>query len=87
MSRKTCCRSATSKWVIASGMGEGAGISIIDSEAKTARRFYTGTAKPDLKMYPDCATAPASFNSHGIALAADADGGHLHALFRHPSAV
>ena len=57
-----------SKWVIASGMGEGAGISIIDSDAKTARRFYTGTAKPDLKMYPDCATAPDRFNSHGLAL-------------------
>src|SRR5882724_8054543 len=57
-----------SKWVIASGMGEGAGISIIDSQAKTARRFFTGASRPDLKMYPDFATAPVRFNSHGIAL-------------------
>ena len=57
-----------SKWVIASGMGEGGGISVIDTEAKTARRFFTGAARPDRKMYPDCAAAPASFNSHGLAL-------------------
>jgi len=58
----------TSKWVIASGMGPGGGISIIDTEAKTARRFFTGASKPDAKMYPDCAKAPDSFNSHGLAL-------------------
>ena len=58
----------TSKWLIASGMGAGGGISIIDSQAKTVRRFFTGISNPDLKMYPDCATAPASFNSHGLAL-------------------
>ena len=58
----------SSKWVIASGMGEHGGVFLIDSEAKTARRFFTGTSKPDLKMYPDCAAAPAGFNSHGIAL-------------------
>jgi hypothetical protein len=57
-----------SKWVVASGMGEHGGIFLIDSQAKTARRFFTGTAKPDRKMYPDCAAAPTSFNSHGIAL-------------------
>jgi len=57
-----------SKWVIASGMGEHGGIFLIDSQAKTARRFFTGTAKPDREMYPDCAAAPANFNSHGIAL-------------------
>jgi hypothetical protein len=49
-----------SKWVIASAMGEGGGISIIDTEAKTARRFFTGVAKPDKKTYPDCTAAPAS---------------------------
>src|SRR5258706_2888217 len=57
-----------SKWVLASGMGEGGGISIIDTEAKTARRFFTGVARPDKKTYPDCTAAPASFNSHGLAL-------------------
>jgi hypothetical protein len=57
-----------SKWVIASGMGDNGGISIIDTDAKTARRFFTGTSKRDPKMYPDCAGAPQNFNSHGIAL-------------------
>jgi len=57
-----------SKWLIASGMGDNGGIAIIDTEAKTARRFFTGAAKLDRKLYPDCAQAPASFNSHGIAL-------------------
>jgi hypothetical protein len=58
----------SSKWVIASGLGDNGGISIIDTDAKTARRFFTGTSKPDRNMYPDCAQAPQSFNSHGIAL-------------------
>jgi hypothetical protein len=57
-----------SKWVIASAMGENGGISIIDAEAKTAKRFFTGAMKPDRKMYPDCAAAPAGFNTHGLAL-------------------
>jgi hypothetical protein len=58
----------TSKWVIASGMGEHGGIFLLDTDAKQARRFFTGASKPDLKMYPDCPSAPTSFNSHGIAL-------------------
>jgi hypothetical protein len=57
-----------SKWVIASGMGSQGGIFLLDTEAKAARRFFTGTSKPDLKMYPDCAAVPTSFNSHGLAL-------------------
>ena len=57
-----------SKWIVASGMGDHGGIFLIDSDAKTARRFFTGAAKADLKRYPDCAAAPANFNSHGMAL-------------------
>src|SRR5262249_29008231 len=57
-----------SKWVVASGMGEHGGIFLLDTEAKKGRRFFTGASKPDVKMYPDCPSAPASFNSHGIAL-------------------
>jgi len=57
-----------SKWVIASGMGEHGGIFLLDTEAKVARRFFTDASKPDRRMYPDCAGAPTSFNSHGIAL-------------------
>ena len=35
-----------SKWVIASGMGEHGGIFLIDTEAKTAKRFFTGAPSP-----------------------------------------
>jgi hypothetical protein len=57
-----------SKWLVASGMGEHGGIFILDSAAKTARRFYTGVQQPDRRLYPDCVAAPVRFNSHGIAL-------------------
>ena len=57
-----------SKWIVASGMGDKGGIFLIDSQAKTAKRFFTGAVKADRKTYPDCASAPASFNSHGLAL-------------------
>src|SRR5262245_26139696 len=40
----------SSKWVIASGMGDHGGIFLLDAEAKKAQRFFTGASKPDLKM-------------------------------------
>src|SRR3954469_14257760 len=58
----------TSKWVIASGMGEHGGVFLLDTEARKARRFFTGVSKPDLKTYPDRAAPPQSFNTHGLAL-------------------
>lgn len=61
-------RIGTSKWLVASGMGEHGGIFLVDTEAKKARRFFTGASKPDLRMYPDCAAVPAKFNAHGLAL-------------------
>jgi hypothetical protein len=56
------------KWVIASGMGERGGLSLIGTEAKTARRFFTGASKPDTRLYPDCPKVPDNFNTHGLAL-------------------
>lgn len=56
-----------SKWLVASGMGENGGVFLVDSQAKTAHRFFTGAAKADAGMYPGCAQ-PTKFNSHGIAL-------------------
>ena len=60
----------TSKWLVASGMGKGGGISLIDTQAKTAMRLYTGQSRPDRKLYPDCATPPdvAVVDTHGLAL-------------------
>ncbi len=62
-----------SKWIVASGMGEGGGINLIDSDARTARRFYTGAAaelRADRRRYPDCPAPPdiTPFNAHGLAL-------------------
>ena len=52
-----------SKYLLASGMEKGGGVSLIDSEAKTARRLYTGQSRPDRKLYPDCPTPPQSVRS------------------------
>ena len=59
-----------SKYLLASGMEKGGGLNLIDTEAKTARRLYTGEARPDRKLYPDCPAAPdiKVLDSHGIAL-------------------
>src|ERR1700754_619499 len=40
----------SSKWVVASGMGEKGGIFLLDTEAKKAARFFPGASRPDLKM-------------------------------------
>ena len=37
----------TSKWLVASGMSKGGGISLIDTAANTARPLYTGQSRPD----------------------------------------
>lgn len=61
----------TSKWLVASGMGKGGGISLIDTAAKTARRLYTGQSRPAPKLYPDCAAPDVVvLDTHGLALRA-----------------
>ena len=45
------------RWIIASGMKEGAGIKLVDTDAKTLRPFYTGQPaqqRPDKKQFPNC---------------------------------
>ena len=61
------------RWLIASGMKEGAGLKLVDTDAKTARLFYTGGAaqqRPDKKLFPNCPAPPdaSTFNAHGIYL-------------------
>ena len=61
------------RWLVASGMKEGSGLKLVDTDAKTARVFYTGgpaQQRPDAKMYPNCPAAPdaKSFNAHGLYL-------------------
>ncbi len=72
------------KWILASGMTEGGGLNIIDSDAKTVRAFYTGAAgqiRQDKKRYPDCPAPPdvARLNTHGLGLRAK--GGGLYTLY------
>src|SRR4051794_37811382 len=61
------------RWLIASGMREGAGLKLVDTAAKTARPFYTNSAaqqRPDKTLFPNCPAAPdvSTFNAHGLYL-------------------
>ena len=61
------------RWLIASGMKEGAGLKLVDTDAKTARFFYTGQPdqrRPDKKLFPNCPAPPdpKTFNAHGLYL-------------------
>src|SRR5258707_10896313 len=45
------------RWLIASGMKEGSGLKLVDTDAKTARLFYTGgpaQQPPDTTLFPNC---------------------------------
>ena len=61
------------RWLIASGMKEGAGLKLVDTDAKTARAFYTGQPaqqRPDTTLFPNCPAPPdaKTFNAHGLYL-------------------
>ncbi|MEQ1912634.1 MAG: hypothetical protein ABMA15_27695 [Vicinamibacterales bacterium] len=61
------------RWLIASGMKEGAGLKLVDTNAKTARTFYTGgpaQQRPDKTLFPNCPAPPdaSTFNAHGLYL-------------------
>ena len=59
--------------LVASGMKEGSGLKLVDSDAKTARIFYTGQPaqqRPDKTLFPNCPAPPDAkmFNAHGLYL-------------------
>ena len=61
------------RWLIASGMKEGAGLKLVDTDAKTLRVLYTGRPgqlRPDKTLFPNCPAPPdaGTFNAHGIYL-------------------
>src|SRR6185503_14533870 len=61
------------RWLIASGMKEGAGLKVVDTAAKTARPFYSGSPaqhRPDKMLFPNCPAPPdaSTFNAHGLYL-------------------
>ena len=67
------------KWLIASGFTAGAGLKLVDTDAKTMRFWYAGSPdqiRPDTKTYKDCPGAPdvKAFNAHGINLRSRPDG-------------
>ena len=60
-------------WIIASGLGEGGALHLLDADRKTARRWYPDAAaasKPDPATYPGCASPPdpKRFVAHGLSI-------------------
>lgn len=67
------------RWLIASGFANGAGLKLVDTGARTMRFWYRGEPsqiQPDKNIYPDCPAAPdvRLFNAHGISLRAEGRG-------------
>ena len=67
------------KWVIASGFGEGASLYLVDSEQKTWTNLYPADeprARQNMKSYGACPGSPDpnSFVAHGLNIRAGADG-------------
>ena len=67
------------RWLIASGFQNGAGLKLVDTQTGTMRFWYRGEPsqiRPDRRDYPDCAAAPdvKTFNAHGISLRAEGPG-------------
>jgi len=66
-------------WIIASGMAEGAGISLVNSRDKTWDKVYTAEvhrARQDMALYGACPDAPdpGTFQTHGLNIRGDEHG-------------
>jgi hypothetical protein len=63
------------KWIVSSGMAEGAGFYLIDSRDGSWNALQP-QARHDAAMFPNCATPPslATLNTHGLNVRADAGG-------------
>ena len=64
------------RWLVFSGFSDGAGLKLVDAQARTMRRWYTGDAgqiDPDRRLYGGCPSAPdaGSFNAQGLSLRSD----------------
>ncbi|MBN1238050.1 MAG: SMP-30/gluconolactonase/LRE family protein, partial [Gammaproteobacteria bacterium] len=65
------------RWIIGSGMAEGASLVLIDSRDKTFSRLYPGDApraEHDRETYGQCPGAPADLVTHGLTLLPGRDG-------------
>jgi hypothetical protein len=61
------------RWLVFSGFSDGAGLKLVDSQARTMRRWYTGDARQidhDRNLYGGCPAAPDArlFNAQGLSL-------------------
>lgn len=68
-----------SRWLVTSGMAPGAGLTLVDTQAKTVRKLYgadTANARADRTRFPNCPGAldPKQAVLHGLALRAAAEG-------------
>lgn len=69
-------------WIVASGFSHGSGIKLVDTKARTLRRWYTGDASQierDSRMYPDCESSPDAklMNAQGMNLRSTGEHSHL----------
>lgn len=61
------------RWLVASGFNNGSNIKLVDTQARTLRKWYTGEPAQlahDAAKYPDCASAPDArlVNAQGMSL-------------------
>ncbi len=74
------------RWLIASGFSEGAGLKLVDTKDHSLRRWYSGAPDQqalDHRRYPDCESPPdpALFNAQGLSLRSMDDARHtLHVV-------
>lgn len=76
------------RWLIASGFLNGAGLKLVDTDSKSLRFWYSAVRDQirwDRSRYPMCPAAPnpAVFNAHGIALRANSAGGYTLYVVNH----
>ena len=77
------------RWLIASGFSNGAGLKLIDTTRRTAELWLTAstTRQPAQDRYPACEAPPdpAQFNAQGISLRSGASGRHTLYVANHGS--
>jgi hypothetical protein len=74
-------RVPNTRWLVFSGFTDGAGLKLVDSSARTMRKWYSGAdeqLKQDRRAFPFCPSPPsaASFNAQGISLRTVGPGKH-----------
>jgi hypothetical protein len=69
-------------WLIVSGFADGAGLKLIDTRSKNAKRWYRGASEQvaaDPRRYPRCSSPPdaATFNTQGLSLRRTGEGAYV----------